>query len=669
MQEVSAENVTVMGEMWIPMLDGCRLSARVWLPKDAGQNPVPAIFEYLPYRKRDIKAVRDSGIHGYFAAHGYAAVRVDLRGSGDSEGILRDEYLQQELDDGLEILKWIAAQPWCSGEIGMFGLSWSGFNGLQIAALNPPELKAVISVCSSDDRYADDVHYMGGCLLTDNLSWASTMFAFNSYPPDPQVVGERWRDMWLERLNGSGLWIKNWLKHQRRTDFWKHASVCEDYSAIKVPVYAVSGWADGYSNTVFRLLENLNVPRKGLVGAWGHNYPHMGGPSPSIDFLGEAVRWWDQWLKGRDTGIMDEPMLRVWMQDTVSPLHAKRPGRWVGEKVWPAGGIHKQEFTLSPSFLDPNGTPQDDHKFSIQSPLSVGLFAGKWCSYAADTDLPWDQREEDGGALVFDTPPLDDTLEILGAPEVEMELQSSKPLGMVSVRLSDVAPDDRATRVTYGLLNLTHRDSHEEPEELEIDRPYTLKLRLNHVAQVFPSGHRIRLSISTSYWPLAWPPPEPVKLVLGTANSRLILPVREPQSSDRDLKDFGEPVQAEPLKTTLLVPPHREWTVVHNLHTNEVTLNVTNNDMRFRIEDIDLELQRQVTEKYSYRNNNYDTVRGEVTTRGNFKRGDWEVQSVTQTVLTSTRTHFRVRATLDAYEGDSRIFSKSWDELIPRDFI
>lgn len=263
MHDFEIEGLRIIENCWIPMSDGCQLAAKLWIPDDAETNPVPAILEYIPYRKRDLKWVVDTEIHGFFAQNGYVGVRVDLRGSGDSEGILRDEYLQQELDDGLEILRWLARQPWCSGKVGIIGISWGGFNGLQLAALQPPELGAVISVCSSDDRYADDVHYMGGCLLTDNLSWASTMFAFNSCPPDPQIVGEKWRHMWLERLEGSGLWIKNWLEHQRRTEFWKHASVIENYAAIKAPVLAVSGWADGYSNTVFRLAENLDSPCKG----------------------------------------------------------------------------------------------------------------------------------------------------------------------------------------------------------------------------------------------------------------------------------------------------------------------------------------------------------------------------------------------------------------------
>ncbi|MFP4041573.1 MAG: CocE/NonD family hydrolase [Bacteroidales bacterium] len=661
-------NIKVIENVWIPMQDGTHLAGKIWMPENAENEPVPAILEYIPYRKRDFKAIRDDQIHGYFAEHGYAGVRVDLRGSGDSEGVLRDEYLQQELDDGIEAIKWIANQPWCSGNIGMIGISWGGFNGLQIAAMQPPELKAVITVASSDDRYADDVHYMGGTLLTDNLSWASTMFAYNSCPPDPEIVGERWKEMWLERLEGSGLWIKKWLEHQRRDDYWKHASVCEDYSRIKCPVFAVSGWADGYTNTVFRLMENLKVPRKGLIGPWGHKYPHMGGPGPVIDFLHECLNWWDHWLKGIDKNIDNEPMLRLWMQDTVSPMLAKRPGRWVAEKEWPSPDIEEKQLNLNFAELcfDNN---KSDAVLSIQSPLSVGLFAGKWCSYAEGTDLPSDQREEDGGSLVFDTPPLKEDVEILGSPKLELELTANKPIATVAARISDVAPNGRATRVTYGLLNLTHRESNENPKEITEGKKYKVTIELNHVAQKFPAGNQIRLSVSSSYWPLAWPAPEPARLQIFLKNSLLLLPVRKPKSEDENLYDLGQPHISRKLPTTLLVPAHREWEVKHNLATNEVTLHVTNNDSQYRLDDINWTIQKDVTEKYTYRNNNYDTLSGEVLSKRLFKRNDREATAITRTILTSTRTHFRIRATLDAYEEETRIFSKSWDESIPRDLL
>ncbi len=660
----------VIENTWITMSDGTKLAAKIWLPKDAEKNPVPGILEYIPYRKRDLTAYNDHRLHGYFAKSGYAGIRVDLRGSGDSEGILRDEYLQQELNDGVEVIKWIASQPWCDGNVGMIGISWGGFNGLQIAAMQPPGLKAVITVASTDDRYADDVHYMGGCLLSDNLSWASVMFAHTSCPPDPEVVGEKWSDMWKERLEGSGLWLKKWLEHQRRDDYWKHGSVCEDYDAIKCPVMAVSGWADGYSNTVFRLMENLKVPRQGIVGAYGHKYPHMGGPGPAIDFLKKSVRWWDQWLKGIDNGVKDEPILRLWVLDSVSPLSSARPGRWIDEESWPSSKVEEREYKLHSLRVGTRVNPsKEPDSLKIQSPLNVGLFGGKWCSYSESTDLPSDQREEDGGALVFDSPFLDEDYEILGRPFLKLKLKSDKRVAQVAARISDVAPDGRATRVTFGLLNLTHRDSNEELQELEPGKTYEVLVPMNYIAQRFPAGNQIRVSISTSYWPLAWPAPESATLTIYPAESSLILPKRKIEKRDTSEKALEKPGKLDQLETTLLVPAKREWIVERNLATNKVTQKIINNDPQYRLNHIDLELRKDATESYSYSNNKYETVRGEVKGVREFRREGWKIKTITHTILTSTKTNFVIRATLDAYEEDVRVFSRSFDERIPRDMV
>lgn len=665
-------------ETWITLADGCRLAVRIWRPVDAERHPVPAILEYLPYRKRDLTATRDALTHPYWAGHGYAGVRVDIRGSGESDGVLTDEYLQQELDDGVDILRWLGQQSWCTGDVGMVGISWGGFNGLQIAALQPPELKAVITLCSTDDRYADDVHHMGGCLLGDNLSWASTMFDANACPPDPALVGERWREMWQERLEGSGLWLATWLAHQRRDDYWKHGSVCEDFSRIRCPVYAISGWADGYCNAVFRLLAGLDVPRKGLVGPWAHKYPHLGVPGPAIGFLQESLRWWNYWLKGEQTGIMDEPMLRAWMQDSVPPSarYEERPGRWVSEPCWPSARIKARTFRLTSGHdllpeSDPlSETANDALPLGIRSPLFVGLYAGKWCSYNAPPDLPHDQRDEDGGALNFQTAYLEDTLEICGQPEVEIEIEADQPVAMLALRLSDIAPDDKATRVSYGLLNLTHRDSDEFPQPLEPGKRYRVRIKLKHIAQQFPAGHAIRLSLSTSYWPLAWPAPVPVRVTIHPAASRLILPCREPQPHEESaLQPFGEAQGAPPLARTLIQPSQESWCVIRDLGNDKTTLEVINDAGTYRLDDIDLELSHRVTERYSYSYGNYDSLSGWTEWQRSFSRGDWQVHTVTRTLMTADAENFRLRATLDAYEGDSRVFAKSWDEEIPRDLV
>ncbi|RYE54947.1 MAG: CocE/NonD family hydrolase, partial [Rhizobiaceae bacterium] len=208
--------VRTVDPVFIPMPDGTRLAATIWLPDDADDRPVPAILELIPYRRRDGTVFRDMKMHPYVAGHGFACCRVDIRGSGDSEGILPDEYTAQEQDDACAIIAWLAEQSWCTGAVGMTGISWGGFNALQVAARRPPALKAVIALCCSDDRYADDVHYFGGNLLTEDGMWSSFILGLGALPPDPQIVGAKWRDMWRERLEASTCWSDVWMRHQRR---------------------------------------------------------------------------------------------------------------------------------------------------------------------------------------------------------------------------------------------------------------------------------------------------------------------------------------------------------------------------------------------------------------------------------------------------------------------
>ena len=376
MVESFPRRVQEIENLWIELKDGTRLAARVWLPDDAEQEPVPAVLEYLPYRKRDGTVWRDQLTHPWFAGHGYAGVRVDMRGNGESDGVMLDEYAPQEHEDALEVIAWLAAQPWCNGAVGMMGISWGGFNGLQVAARRPPALRAVVTLCSTDDRYADDIHYKGGCLLNENLGWSSTMFCYSSRPPDPALVGNRWMEMWQERLAAEPHLVETWLRHQTRDDYWKQGSVCEDWDAIQAPVLAVGGWSDAYSNAVPRLLANLKCPRKGIIGPWLHKYPHFAVPGPAIGFLQEAKRWWDRWLKGEATGVEQDPDLRAYINDWVPPrpYYEHRPGRFVAEAVWPSPAIAPRRLALNAAGLEE--TPGAEQDLTLCSPQDTGTAGG-----------------------------------------------------------------------------------------------------------------------------------------------------------------------------------------------------------------------------------------------------------------------------------------------------
>jgi putative CocE/NonD family hydrolase len=668
-----SNSVRRIEHFWITLKDGCRLSARMWLPEDAETNPVPAILEYIPYRKRDGTRGRDEPMHHYFAGHGYAAIRVDLRGSGESDGLLEDEYLQRELDDGVEVIEWIARQKWCSGAVGMMGKSWGGFNCLQVASLRPKPLKAVLSVCSTDDRYADDIHYMGGCLLNDNLWWGAIMLAYQARPADPELFGAGWRDNWRTRLENMPFWPALWLKHQRRDDYWRHGSICEDWSAIQVPVFLVGGWADAYTNAIPRMLEHLQVPRKAVIGPWAHVYPQDGTPAPAIGFLQEAVKWWDRWLKNADNGVDREPMLRAWINDWTEPTGTRidPPGRWVAEERWPSANMAARVLHLNPGKLAGKAGPAE--ALSIRSPLHVGQASGEWMGAGCPGEMPTDQRVDDALSLVFDTEPLDAPLEVLGAPELDLMLASDKPRAQIGVRLCDVAPDGTSLRVSYQVLNLTHRAGHAAPEPLEPGRKYRIRVKLNDCGHRFAAGHRLRVAISTGYWPMVWPAAEDATLTLVGGESRLALPVRAARAED-DGNPFGEPEMAPQARTTKLSEGRIERRFSYDA-VQECALYVTDADGgvfgegMVRFDEIGTAQDHALKRELSIRPHDPLSAAYTLTSSYVMQRPGWDIRIEVLCTMTADADTFFLSGEMQAFEAGQSVIRRVWREEIPRDLV
>jgi putative CocE/NonD family hydrolase len=659
--------------VWIPVgTTGHRMAARLWLPEGADETPGPAILTYLPYRKRDSTRAGDDPMHRYFAGHGYACLRVDMRGSGDSDGLMDDEYAPQELEDGKALIAWIAGQPWCTGKVGMIGSSWGGFNALQIAALRPPALAAIITNCSTDDRYTDDMHYMGGVLLNDTLDWGSSFFARLPRPPDPEISGPEWRKKWQARLEHFALPLAVWLRHQRRDAYWKHGSVNEDYAAIQCPVFATGGWMDGYSNAIPRLLRHLTVPRLGLIGAWGHKYGHQAAPGPAIGYLQECLRWWDHWLRGRDTGIMREPMLRAFMQEEVPPRghYDVSPGRWVAEPVWPPRAPRTERLHLAAG-----GVLRARRGRAVtlthRSDETVGLAGGEWCPHGIGgygPQYPTDQREDDVRSLVFETARLRRPLEILGQPAVSLALAVDKPVAVVAVRLNDVFPDGRVSRVTFGVLNLTHRTSHEHPAPMPVGKRVTVRVPLNDIAYSWKPGHRIRVAVSTAYWPMVWPAPEPVTLRLTTGASVLELPVRARRVLDRKVR-FGPPEQGPPMAKVVVEPPSSVRVIERDIVTGTVTVRAEENEGRAVIADTGVEIGRWVKERLAITEGDPLSAETEMGSTFTYAKGPWRTRVTGICRLRATRTDWLLAADLAAWDGDTQIFSRRADLSIPRDLV
>jgi putative CocE/NonD family hydrolase len=642
------EKVKVLDNTWIPLKDGTRLNARMWIPESADKKPVPVVWEYHPYGRFPWE-----GIWGQtLAQYGIAYARVDARGGADSDGVMLDEYLEQELDDGVETIAWLARQKWCNGSVGQRGLSWGGINTLGIAAKAPPALKAIMPMGCCDIRFTDDAHYIGGGVGLTNFQWGVQFKGVMARPPNPKYHGSDWEKLWQKRLDSAPAILDKWMSHQRYDEFWQHGSIERDYGAIKCPVYIVDGWIDTYSNIVGRMLTNLKVPRKGLVGPWGHTFPNFVTPGPGLDWEWEEVRWWTQWLKGSETGIMKEPMLRAYMEEkTPWEVYPKDvPGKWIAEDVWPSPRITPKLLHLDTGRLSPSAG--STAMVTYVADKIVGMCTQEWLPFPPG-GLPTDQTPDDKLSLTFDSDPLEDDLEILGYPKARIRVRANVKVAKLTVRLTEVTPDGKSWLVSYGLLNLTHREGHEHLVPLVPGQDYDVEITMFMCGHRFAKGNKIRAAVSEGLWPLVWPSPEVATFGITLGQSVIELPARQPPATEAP---FPIPPIASMEPGTM------------GRHPN---ITITGPDAKTGL----ITIERRIPEfggvevlEASGLDPNAGVWRGEVKRDFKFDTGD-VCTLMTTFELTSTVDQFRVKESVTAMKDGKTIFTRAADNLIKRDLM
>lgn len=632
------------------MGDGVRLSARLWIPE--GIEAWPAVLECIPYRKRDLYRAYDDVWGDTLAKGGVAFVRVDVRGTGDSEGVITDEYSERELEDCVETIAWIARQPWCSGKVGMRGVSWGGINTLAVAARQPPALAAIVPMACTDNRYVDDAHYVGGTLARANFQWGVLFKNVMAGPPDPEVVGDAWRSMWQQRLNAAPAILADWLRHQREDASWRRASVDVDYTRIKVPAYLVSGWSDTYAVPVLRLLAKLISPAKAIIGPWGHTYPNLARPH-GVDWGYEELRWWRYWLAGEQTGVMNGPRLSCFMPYATAAESgaAPIPGRWIAEPEWPQRRA-TQQFFLNEHALGVE--PIRGVSIVHRDKGVVGTTKPEWLDR-----LPGEQSHDDARSTTFDSPVLGEAFEIMGSPRVSLSFTVDKPVANIALRLCEVLPDGRSWLVTWAIVNLNRHASMSEPRGVAkgIDE---MTIDLRHIAHRFRAGSRIRLSVSEGWWPMVWPSPEAPTFRIASGISTLDLPFRVQETIAARLPMAEVKGEASPRDPVKPVAPDAQGRVI---------LRTTLPQASYRVDGAYIELTTARDETCEMVEGNPLSSRWTQTSLSGWRRGNWTCSVRASYELTCDADAFRLRETLQATANGEDVISMTNETRIPRDYL
>jgi len=676
------EGVKLVKNVMIPMRDGVRLAADLYMPDDEaarrGWDKFSVVMEYIPYRKDEVNPSR-SDFYLYLPSHGYVVARVDIRGTGASEGVNTDEYVLQEQLDGYDAIEWLAEQLWCDGHVNMMGISYGGFSSLQVASHNPPHLTSIIPVDFTDDRYTDDCHYRGGLMRKyyDIGLYGNMMIAFNAMPPYPDWSGGDWAKVWEQHLAHNEPYILKWFNHQTDGPYWRHGSVRDIPEQIKCPVFMIGGWRDGYPNPPLRLYQALKVPRKVLIGPWDHSMPDNAIPGPRIDYLHEVVRWLDYWCKGIETGIMDEPPVVVYMQHYQEPVvdRLDTVGEWRAETTWPPSGASEKVLYLGEnnSLTD---NPDAGHLRQGTAPTegadvfdycpTVGVTAGLW-SGGIRFGLPGDQRPDEAYSLVYTTPPLAENVHIIGRPRAVLHVSSSASVIGFAVSLSDVAPDGTSHLVAKGMLNGTRRESFTNPEPLTPGEVYELDIQIDCTAWVFEKGHRIRLSLASADWPNVWPTPELTTNHVyrgGARPSRLILPTVPAQGSATPPEFLPSRMTVSKF-TAATQPP--TWQVIYDVFTGRVTSNIYKVD-EYRVDETTvIRRENSVVSQVDPRDPAHASAHGRSIHY--IIRSNHVTRGCSDLMIQATATHFHITIDLDVQVNDAPHFHKRWVESVPRQLL
>ena len=662
----------------IPARDGIELSANLWVPvpREPGET-FPAVLEMIPYRKDDYRYIADHQRMTYLAQRGFAGCRLDIRGTGSSQGLARDEYTPEESRDGYDTVEWLAAQPWCNGNVGMWGKSYGGFTSIQVAMLQPPHLKAIVPMYATDDRYTDDVHYIGGCMtVSEFVQYSVSQVGMNAMPPKIEYAGDRWAEQWKQRLENTPPWLVEWVKQQTDGPYWRSGSLAPNYDRIQCAMFLIGGWHDGYTDPVLRMMERCTAPRKALIGNWTHTLPHNGYPGPNLDWMHEMVRFFEYWLKGMDNGVMDEPALTFFRREYTDPdpFPLELNGAWAAESQYPPQRTTYQDFYLGSGTISNLQSPGSFTDSYPHNPTHGTRGALCWGGGSAPNGLARDLRPDDALALTYTSDPLEEPLDILGFPEAILYLNSTAPVAHVVVRLNNVAPDGAVLAVTKGILNLTHRNSHEHPEPLIPGEVYEVRVKMKATGYRFLPGHRIRLSVASAYWPVVWPSPYPADNVLyrgADTPSRLILPTLPGGGAASGIS--APPPPAFKMSPPALIEIGEEsvpvpvWQEIRDVIQQSVIVKVFNGDTsilpdRTRIYTSEM-LEMTASERDPANVKLYNEVVYELDENG------YQTRIHATGSIRSTVTDFHVDVQLRVELNGSLFFQKSWLESISRNLL